>query len=135
MKLLFRHPFIVLPAKFLGRIMMGALWGILLSPLDQDVKFAVAAGLGVLLLSLTPFFVSWDRAALSASRVALYGLLIAGEAMAVGAMVLAALGAFSGHADTYLPLMVVAAFGGTVLTLYPTAIMHRDNMGERRDQR
>lgn len=135
MKLLIRHPFIALPAKFLGRITMAAIWGILLSPFDSDVKLAVAACLGVVALSLTPFFVGWDRTPLSASRLALYGLLIGGEAMAVGAMVLGALAAFSGHPDTYLSMLVMAAFGGTVLTLYPTAIMYKDNMRERRDQR
>lgn len=135
MKILFRHPFIALPAKFLARITMGALWGILLSPFDQDVKLAVAACLGVLVLSLVPFFVGWDRVPLSASRVALYGLLMGGEAMAVGAMVLAALAAFSGHPDTYLSAMMGAAFAGTVLTLYPTAIMYKDNTKQSRDQR
>lgn len=133
-RLLTRHPFIALPAKFLGRVTMAAIWGVLLSPFDSEVKFAAAACLGVLALSLTPFFVGWDRARLSASRVALYGLLIGGEAMVVGSFVLGALAAFTGQPETYLSPMVAAVFAGTVLTLYPTSVMYRDNMRERRDQ-
>ena len=131
--LLTRHPFVALPAKFLGRITMGAIWGVLLSPFDSETKVALAAVLGVIAVSLFPFFVGWDRKPLSAARVSLYGVLMGGEAMAVGAMVLAALATFTGTTEL-LSAMVMCTFGGTVLTLYPTAIMYRDNTRERRDQ-
>jgi hypothetical protein len=131
MKLLTSHPAIVLPAKFLARIGMAALWGILLSPFDQDVKVAVGAVLAVLVLFLTPFFVGWDRKPLDAARVALYGLLMSGEAMAVGAMVMAAYATLTG--TTHGAALVLLAFGGSVLPLYTHFTMYRDNMSERRD--
>lgn len=132
--MLTKHPFIAIPAKFLGRITMGAIWGVLLSPFAQDVKLAVAACLAVLALSLYPFFVGWDQAPRTVARLALHGLLMAGEGLAAGAIVLAALAAFSGHTE-WLSAMVPVMFGAIVFTLYPTAVMYRDNMAKRRDQR
>ena len=131
--MLTKHPFIALPAKFLGRITMGAIWGIILSPFGQDVKLAVVACLALIVLVLYPFFVGWDRAPRTAARMALHGLLMMGEALAAGSIVLASLAAFSGHTE-WLSALVPTVFGGVVFTLYPTAVMHRDNMGKRRDQ-
>lgn len=131
--MLTKHPFIALPAKFLGRITMGAIWGIILSPFGQDVKLAVVACLALIVLVLYPFFVGWDRAPRTAARIALHGLLMMGEALAAGSIVLGSLVAFSGHTE-WLSALVPTVFGGVVFTLYPTAVMYRDNMGKRRDQ-
>lgn len=97
--MLTKHPFIALPAKFLGRITMGAIWGIILSPFGQDVKLAVVACLALIVLVLYPFFVGWDRAPRTAARIALHGLLMMGEALAAGSIVLGSLVAFSGHTE------------------------------------
>lgn len=122
---MFRHPFIALPAKFLSRITMGALWGINLSPFSLDVKLFFGALLAVVGVLLGQAFWGWDRKPRSAHRIALYGLLWAGECSAVGAIVFGALGAFTGQLQT-LPL-IGCAFLGTVLPLYAMAELYRDN--------
>lgn len=130
MRNLFRHPFVILPMKFLARITMGSLWGIALSPFELEVKIGFGAVLAVLALCLSVSFFGFDKVALSASRVALYGLLVAGEALAVGAIVLAALGAFQGQ--LFIHALWVCAFGGTVFPLYALSILYRDNMSKGR---
>ncbi len=125
MRSLLRHPFISLPMKFLARITWGAVWGVALSPYELEVKVGFGAVLAVLALALSVSFFGFDKVALSASRVALYGLLIAGEALAVGAIALAALGAFSGHVPTYA--LISCAFCGSVFPMYVMSILYRDN--------
>lgn len=123
---LLHHPFIALPCKFVARIAMAAIWGIALSPFALDLKLGFGAGLAVVALLCARAFWAWDRVPFSASRAALYGLYVAGEAMAIGTFVLAFLGAYTGHLHTYA--MITCAFGGSILTLYPLAVLWRDNM-------
>lgn len=125
MRNLLRLPFIALPMKFAARIAMAGLWGIWLSPFDADVKYVFGAILGGVASLLSVSFFGFDRVALSPARIALYGLLTGGESMAVGAMVLAALGAFTGQLHTWP--MICCAFAGTVLPMYAMAILYRDN--------
>ena len=123
---LLHHPFIALPCKFVARIAMAAIWGIALSPFDLDVRFGFGAALAVVALLCARAFWAWDKVPFSASRASLYGLYVAGEAMAIGAFVLAFLGAYTGQLHTFA--MITCAFGGSVLTLYPLAAIWRDNM-------
>lgn len=126
--LLLRHPFISVPMKFAARIAWGGVWGISLSPFELDVKLAFGAVLAGVAVFLSASFFGFDRVSFSAARAALYGLLVAGEAMAVGAIVLACLGAFTGHVETYA--MVCCAFMGTLLPMYVMSILYRDNMSK-----
>ncbi len=123
--MLLQHPFIALPMKFAARITMAAVWGVALSPFALDVKLGFGAVLAGLALLMSRAFFGWDKAPRSAPRLALYGLYVAGEAMAIGAIVLAFLGAFQGQLHTYA--MITCAFGGSLLTLYPLAVLYRDN--------
>lgn len=127
MKTLLQFSIISLPMKFMARVCMGAVWGISLSNFESDVRIGFGTFLAVVACLLSYSFVAWDRVPLSASRMALYGLLVAGEALAVGCVVLAALGAFTGQLET--GAMVVCAFGGSFFTLYSNGVMFRDNMG------
>lgn len=122
---LLHHPFIALPCKFIARITMGAIWGVALCQTDLDTKLLFGGLLAGLALLLSRAFWAWDKIPVSAARIALYGLYVAGEAMAIGAIVLAFLGAFQGHLHTFA--MVTCALGGSLLTLYPMAVMYRDN--------
>jgi hypothetical protein len=125
---LLHHPFIALPCKFVARIAMAAIWGVALSSAALDVRLIFGAGLAVVALFCSRAFWAWDKVPFSASRFALYGLYVAGEAMAIGAFVLAFLGAYTGQLHTFA--MITCAFGGSVLTLYPLAVLYRDNMSQ-----
>lgn len=125
---LLRHPFITVPMKFLARVAMAAVWGIALSPFDQDVKLAFGAVTAIVAGLLSYSFVSHDKVPLSASRLGLYGLVVAGEALAVGTIVLAALGGFTGQLHMYA--LWCCAFGGALLSFYGTTILYRDNMSK-----
>lgn len=122
-----RHPYIGLPAKFLSRITMGALWGIFLSPFALDVKLFFGALLAVLGIFLGQAFWAFDQQPVTAHRIALYGLLWAGEALAVGAIVFAALGAFTGQVAYVTLPMAACAFVGTLVPLAVMTTLYRDN--------
>jgi hypothetical protein len=123
---MFRYPIISVPAKFLARITTGAIWGIFLSPFDLTSRFVFAGILSVIAAFLYRAFWAWDRQPVTLSRISLYGLLGAGEALGVGAVVFAALGAFTGHVHV-LPLML-CGFGGALLPMYINAVLYRDNI-------
>lgn len=125
---LIRHPFISISMKFLARVTMGGVWGIALSPFELDVRLGFGAVLAVLAAFLSYSFVAFDRLPLSASRLALYGLVIAGEYLAVGCVVLAALGAFQGQPYTYA--MMVSGFGSALFTVYGMTVLYRDNISK-----
>lgn len=123
-QLLLRHPYFNLPIKFMGKVFAAVAWGIALSPFDLDVKLvfgAIAAVLASLMIAAP--WVATDRCA-SASRLPLYGLIVAGEALFVGTLVFAFLGTFQGHPQTLA--MIGCAFGGVLLPLYGAAVIYRD---------
>lgn len=123
---MFRYPIISVPAKFLARIATGAIWGIFLSPFDLSVRLGFASVLSVIAAFLYRAFWAWDKQRVSISRISLYGLLGAGEALAVGAVVFAALGAFTGSVN--VPALMLCGFGGAVLPMYTTSVLYRDNI-------
>lgn len=123
---LLRHPFAVQALKFLARIAWASVWGILLSPFELEARITFGGLLAILAGVLSVSFYAFDRVAFSASRMALYGLLVAGEAMSVGALVFACLGAFTGQLEGLA--LVACAFVGTVLTLYSLTILYQDNL-------
>ena len=121
---LLRHPALTFPLRFLARIAMSALWGIILSPFELEVKVGFGAVLAVVagVLSLS-FFSGIEK--LGIADVGLCGLAVAGEAMAVGTFVFAALGAFSGHVNALA--MFVCAFSGTLLPVYAITTLYQKN--------
>ena len=129
MRKLFRIPFFSVAAKFCSRILMGSLWGLFLSPFSMDIKLlfgALMAGMAVL---LGTSFYAWDRMPVTASRISLYGLLLAGEALCTGSIAFATLGAFTGQLHVHA--LWICALGGSLLTLYSISVLYRDNMSKR----
>lgn len=127
---LIRHPFISVPMKFIARVCMGSLCGIAFSPFELDVKVwfgAIMTGLAVLMMYLP--IRAWDRSPMDGIRMALYGLVIVGEALCVGAVVLGAFGAFQGHLQP-LPMMLIG-FAGILSTLFGMAELSRSNIKDR----
>ena len=114
------------PTQFLSRVVFGALWGLALNPGPSHSKFEIFAVLACLAFVLSFSFFPTSKLPLTSYRIALYGLLIAGEACSVGAFVLAALGLFSGQVNG-LALVITAGLGGSV-TQYARAVILYENM-------
>lgn len=120
-------PFIAIPLRILSRIAWAGVWGIALSAAEIEYKLVFGAILASLACVLSVSFFGFDRRmAFSASRMALYGLYVAGEAMLVGASAFALLGALTGQLEGFA--LVICAFGGTVLTMYSMSILYRENL-------
>lgn len=130
--MLFRFPPLQQATKYLARITAAACWGMLMRDTDMDVvlQATFAAVLGVIYLFLSQAFWQWDRGTRDAARYALYGLLVVGEFIAMGAVVLAALSAFS--EQQWLPAMLACAFGGSFSTVFANLELMKDNMRLRR---
>lgn len=133
MKNLLQLSIISLPMRFMARVCMGGVWGLALSNLEFDVRAGFGTLLAGMALLLSYSFVAWDKVPLSAARMALYGLLVAGEAMSVGCIVLAALGAFTGQ--LYTGAMIACGFGGSLFTIYPMSVMFMDNIAGNTSQK
>lgn len=126
---LLRHPFISYTIRFLARLAFAGMWGVVLSPADLNTKLLFATLLAVLASGLmVMFFGSRPRL----HQVPLYGLVSAGEALGVGAIALALLGASTGQLAV-IPLCI-CTFGGLLLTLYSTHTLYKDIITEHRDQ-
>ncbi len=122
MKLL-RHPFISYAIRFLARLAYAGMWGVVLSPTDLNTKLLFGTPLAILAGFLMVLFVAHSP---KLHQAPLYGLMMAGEALGVGACVLAFLGATTGQLAT-IPLCI-CVFGGLLLTLHSTYALYRDNM-------
>jgi len=129
---LFRLPYVSLPAKFCARVTMAAIWGCLLGQGMGGGRVACCAVLGLLAGLLSVSFFGWDRRRLDGTRMALYGLYVAGEMLVVGTLVMAALATFSGAVYGYA--MVLCGFGGSLFTLYSLLLLMTRNITEGRDQ-
>lgn len=106
------------PARFLARVNFGAIWGVLLGDYSPDARVALLSVLCLFALVLSWAFVGWDvRSPLHGARLALYGTLVVGEALCVGAIVLLALAAFQGQM-AWGYAAVVAAFSGYLAAVY-----------------
>jgi len=130
---IFRFPFLSLPAKSCARILMAGIWGLMLSDsevMDLNVRIAVGAVLGGMLLVLSPSFFGWDRSPMDASRTALYGLYMAGEMLGIGTIVMGFAATFCGRMEPYA--MVLCGLGGSLFTLYPMAQLVARNISENR---
>ena len=127
MRIWFRIPFISLPAKFCARILMAAIWGLVLSDGDVELRIAFGAVLGGLMLVLSPAFFGWDRGRVDGPRMALYGLYLAGEVLAMGSLCLAFMGTLCGRVEAYA--MMICGFGGSFFTVYATRNIYLSNLG------
>jgi hypothetical protein len=129
---LFRLPQIAMPAKFCARVTMAAIWGCLLGQGMGSGRLACGAVLGLLAGLLSVSFFGWDRRRLDGTRMALYGLYVAGEMLVVGTLVMAALATFSGAVYGYA--MMLSGFGGSLFTVYSTFLLMTRNITEVGDQ-
>lgn len=122
----FRLPYISVPGKFCTRLTMAASWGCLLGGTPEDVRTAFGAMLVAFSLLLSASFFGWDRKPVDATRLALYGLYVAGEAMVVGCLCMAFLGTFAGQ--LFAVPFILTGFAGSLFTIYPMALLMRDNI-------
>lgn len=126
---LFRHAFFALPTKFCARVLMAAIWGLLLcseKDFPMPVRLAFGAVLGLAMLGCSVAFFGWDRGRLDASRLALYGLYVAGEMLVVGTLCFAFLGTFCGRLEPVA--MLLCGFGGSLFTTYPMVQLYARNI-------
>lgn len=126
----FRLPFVSVPGKFCTRVTMASTWGCCLGDGPEDLRMAFGAMLTFFALTMSASFFGWDRKPVTASRLALYGLYVAGEAMVVGCLCLAFLGSAGGRMLA-LPMMLTG-LAGSLFTLYPMALLMKDNIPEHR---
>lgn len=127
---LFRLPVLAMPGKFCSRVAMAAIWGCLLGQGMGEARWACCASLGVLVGLLSMSFFGWDRRALDGTRMALYGLYLAGEMLVIGTLVMAALATFGGV--LYGWAIVLCGFGGSLFTVYSMFLLMTRNIAERR---
>jgi hypothetical protein len=123
---IYRFPHIALTARYMYRVLAGTAWGMALSPFELDVRLAFLACVGLVMGLLFPSFIAWDQKPVTASRLALYGLLAVGEVLAGGCVVFGALGAFTGH--LHMVPMWLTGLGGSLLPLYALSVLYKDNM-------
>mgnify|MGYP006286018433 CR=1 FL=1 len=126
----FRLPFISVPGKFCTRLTMAAAWGCALGGAPEEMRSAFGATLVAFSLLMSASFFGWDRKPVDAARMALYGLYVAGEAMVVGCCCMAFLSAAGGELLA-LP-MILTGFAGSLFTLYPMALLVKNNIPEHR---
>jgi hypothetical protein len=122
---IFRVPAIGLPSQFASRVFMAGAWGCAFGG-SHPITVAV---IGLLALMFGLSFFGWDRVALSASRLALYGLYLAGEALLTGTLVLTFWGNLGG-AEVGLVPVVLSAGGGMLLLTYSTLVLVKGNIPE-----
>lgn len=125
----FNHPFVNAPAELIAKIAWGGVWGMALSSFEFDLKIGFIAMLAGLAGVMSVSFFAYDLLPVDGPRVALYGLLVAGEALTVGAIVLAALGAATGQLEGMA--LVACAGSGTFFRTYARQTIVSDNVRAR----